>query len=340
MWIRDALPGALALSVLAFAADSAAQPSSPQAQFDRGLADMLAGRFETGCPALAASQKADPRPGTLFTLGECELRWGHSASALRHLVSYLDAVVKLPSASDRELQADRVKLATTQRTDLERLVGHVTLEIPEGLPPDAVVRADGEPIERASLTAPFAVDPGDHLFEVVLPDGRRSEQAASVRKGEQRRVTLSVPGAAVADAVNASGPAPVASPGPRESRPSSPSSFRTWTWISGGIGATGIVVGSVAGVVALTNKTTAGSSCGTGGLSAGQCTSQQGVDAGNAAHRWADIATVGFGVGAAGLATAVVLWLLAPSATASANSWRPTIDIGSDLRWVGAVRNW
>jgi hypothetical protein len=343
MRLRDALGGTLALSILALAPGAAAQGSSPQAQFDHGLAEMLAGRYETGCPALASSQKADPRPGTLFTLGECELRWRHSASALRHLVAYLDDVVKLPSASDRELQADRVKLATTQRADLERLVGHVTLALPEGSPPDVVVRADGEPVERNQLAAPFAVDPGDHVFALVLADGRKSEQSVKVARGEQRRVALVLPSPPPTPAGTAS-PEPDATEATdateRTARSSSAGTWRTWVWISGGIGAAGVMLGGASAGVALAQKSSAASSCGTGGLQPGQCTSQQGVDTGSSARTWADVATVGFGVGAAGLATAIVLWLLSPSPGVTASAWHPAIGLGSDARWIGAIRTW
>lgn len=332
---------AVALALLASSGVAVAQPSTAQSQFDYGLAEMMAGRYATGCPALAASQKSEPRLGTLFTLGECEFRWGHSSSALRHLVAYLDAVVRTPSSSERALQGDRVKIATAHRAELERVVAMVTIVLPEGTPADAVVRVDGEVVERGALAAPFAMDPGAHAVQLAL-GGATSNVPLHVEKGERRRVELSMPvGPDTASAVVA-GPethptSDIEAPKPAR-LPSS--NAGTWMWITGGIGAAGLATGSIAGIVALTEKAAASASCGTNGLSPGQCTSQQGVEAGKAARTWADVATVGFGVGAAGVASLVVVWALQPPASAPGAAWQPAIGAGRGLAWVSAARAW
>src|SRR5690349_6226508 len=49
--------------------------------FVRGREAMLRGDFESGCPLLAESQRRDARLGVLFTLAECEVRWGKGARA-------------------------------------------------------------------------------------------------------------------------------------------------------------------------------------------------------------------------------------------------------------------
>jgi hypothetical protein len=58
--------------------------ATAEALFNRGFADMDAGRYETGCKAIAASQRLDPRAGTLFTLAVCEAQWGKIATAASH----------------------------------------------------------------------------------------------------------------------------------------------------------------------------------------------------------------------------------------------------------------
>jgi len=46
---------------------------------------MEAGNYAAGCPALAESQRLDPRAGTLFTLSQCEVQWGRVATAVTRL---------------------------------------------------------------------------------------------------------------------------------------------------------------------------------------------------------------------------------------------------------------
>src|SRR6185436_17789381 len=66
-----------------------ARADDAQALFDRGLKDMLAGRYSTGCSLIAESEKLDPRPGTLFTLAECYAKAGKLATALAHYGDFL-----------------------------------------------------------------------------------------------------------------------------------------------------------------------------------------------------------------------------------------------------------
>src|SRR4051812_40759119 len=81
-------------SPVAFAADIAAA----EALFNRGLADMEAGRYEAACKAIEESLHLDPRPGTLFSLAVCESKWGHVATAATRFGDYLALYEKLPTA--------------------------------------------------------------------------------------------------------------------------------------------------------------------------------------------------------------------------------------------------
>src|SRR3954462_7468167 len=50
--------------------------------YQEGLAKMLEGAFGVGCPKLAESQRLFPRPGTLFTLAECQAKSGKLVAAI------------------------------------------------------------------------------------------------------------------------------------------------------------------------------------------------------------------------------------------------------------------
>src|SRR5690242_9942096 len=83
-----------ASSAIAFAQTTPDEVTAA-AQFDRGLAEMKAGHYDIACPALAESQRLDPRPGTLFTLAECESRAGRIATAVAHYEDYLARFAKM-----------------------------------------------------------------------------------------------------------------------------------------------------------------------------------------------------------------------------------------------------
>src|SRR5690606_15567731 len=85
--------------------------AAAEALFDKGVADMKAGRHETGCKAIAESQRLDPRPGTLFTLATCEAAWGRIATAVSRYGDYLAVYARLPD-DKKAAQLERFKVAT------------------------------------------------------------------------------------------------------------------------------------------------------------------------------------------------------------------------------------
>src|SRR5690349_1860666 len=80
------------LSGLALAAPAMGGDPDPSIDlFNQGLEAMRARRFEEGCPKLEQSYQLKPRPGTLFTLAECEAQRGRIATAVRRYEEYLKA---------------------------------------------------------------------------------------------------------------------------------------------------------------------------------------------------------------------------------------------------------
>jgi hypothetical protein len=283
-------------------------------QFNYGLSEMLAGRYGTGCPALATSFRIDPRPGTLFTLAECNLRWGRTASALAGYEEYL-ALFEGMSPEQKVKQAERAQVAAAERKELETAVPRLALRLPEGAPPGIIVRRDGVELGGPMLGAAIPVDPGEHVVSVEMPDGRSQEQRVTLTPAEQRTIVVELaPATQVAPALP--------SPGPSSSMPSDASSAkpapigvqgssrRVWIFASGGVGVASLVVAGTTAGLALAKKSTAATDCDMKGV----CATAAGVDAGNAAHSFADAATAALIVGGIGLALGLVLWLTEPGA--------------------------
>jgi hypothetical protein len=157
----SALSAGVVLAVLLVpGAARADEASAAAALFDQGLAEMQAGRYDTGCPALAESQRLDPRPGVVFTLAECEARWGRIASAVAHYEDYLRAYRAL--APEKQLaQHARASIAEKQRAALAPDVPTLRLELPDDAPEGMRVLRDGVPLGVGSLGRALPIDPGE-----------------------------------------------------------------------------------------------------------------------------------------------------------------------------------
>jgi hypothetical protein len=126
-----ALATATALSTRGAHADTAADQAG--AHFEKGLAEMELGRYATGCPALSESFRLDPRPGVLFTLAECNAKWGKFATALAQYDAYLEQFAKM-TPEQKTKQKGRERVAASQKESLKRDVPELTIVLPGGAP--------------------------------------------------------------------------------------------------------------------------------------------------------------------------------------------------------------
>lgn len=297
--------------------------------FDYGLSEMLAGRYATGCPALEASFRADPRPGTLFTLADCDRKWGKTASALARFEEYLALYERMPAEERaRTKERERASIAAGERATLERTVPLLAVRLPPDAPAGTRAWRDDAELTGPALAAKVPVDPGEHVVRAQLPDGRSVEQRVTLAAGEQQSVVLALPTAAPSPAPVApvATPAPVlATPGPSPAPPER-SSHIAWVYVTGGAGIVAVAVAGVTGGIALAQRSDASSVCNAHGA----CTTSQGVNAGNEAHTMANVETGALVVGGVALAAALVLWLTEPRATRTAVALAPG---GAVLTW-------
>ncbi|AUX45844.1 hypothetical protein SOCE26_073400 [Sorangium cellulosum] len=318
-----ALCGVLSIAVAAPA--SAQAVALAESHFNRGLADMLAGRYETGCPALAESQRLDPRPGRLFTLAECEAKWGRIATAVARYNEYLSVYSRMTDA-EKLKQYDRDKLAAEQRDALAPLVPQLTLTLPKGAPPGTLVQRDGIVLAQPSLGVPLPVDPGEHVVTTQAPSGPVSELRFTINRSESKTIELEVkpapsPGALARDRTGQLPPPPfVQQPPPWQQPPpivqpaadEGPSGRRVAAYVAGGLGASGLVLGAVTGWMALDESSVADAHCEEPVQGVAKCDTE-GKLAGDRAKKLGLVSTIGFGAGVALAGTAAVLLLTEPS---------------------------
>ncbi|WP_441292422.1 hypothetical protein ACSRUE_20370 [Sorangium sp. KYC3313] len=332
--LRRSAPLLAALGVLSLSAPAAAQDiAAAEALFERGLADMQAGRYETGCKALAESERIDPQPGTLFTLASCEAQWGRIATAVARFKDYLSRFDRMTPA-EQARQGERPKLARQERDRLSPRIPRLALSLPPGAPAGTVVQRDGSVLGEAALGVALPVDPGDHRVSIQAPGEPVREQHVTIAAGETKELTLALKDApaARAPAPHPASPTPAIVPAPAPAppdAPEAPAGHRTALYLAGGLGAAGLALGGITGALVLGKKATIDDHCGRGIQAADpKACDTTGRDAGDSANTLATVSTIGFAVGLAGAGTALVLYLTEPKTAARAASASP--------RWISA----
>jgi hypothetical protein len=318
-----------------------AHAQDAQALFDEGLANMKAGRFKLGCALIKRSLDVDARPGTAFTLAECYSRAGKFASAVSFYDHFLATFDAMPKEQQEQQQA-RADISRAERTRLIAQVAWLTVILPPLVGPGAVVTLDGEEFPPSLFGIATAIDPGPHVFTTRVPGGPLIEQRVDIAAGERKSMTLDVRNPAQEQ------------PLPPEAKPPEKGkghhSLRPWMWTSFGIGAAGVITGTVSGILLLQDRATIKKYChpenqrpdGTipcdenpPGYSPGYEASQR------AQNTLAPLTTVALSVGAAGIVAGVVLLVLdTPSAGQAGARTVPVVAIEPHGGTLGFTTAW
>ncbi len=308
---------ARAVGLLSFVLATAALPAAAQPR-DAAGAEVLyrAGReaarrgdWATACAKLAESQRLDPAPGTLLNLADCEEHRGHLAQAWQEFVQ---AQSQLPKGDSRG------PYAKSRADAVEKRLPHLSVRLEAGVPAGTHVVRDDQELGAASLGVSMPVDPGDHVL-LARADGHIDGRAqVTLAEGESREITLALgPLSTVTPAVPVARPAigaPATMPAPPTTYtpvvPPEKKGAPTFAYALLGVGAVGIGVGTVAGVLALSRAGTVKDACGPDYKT---CTPAS-VDAAKDGKTFTTASTIGFVAGAV-FAGAGLYFLLAPSSS-------------------------
>lgn len=331
-WLLSLVAGSLSLSAassVAVAQTSAADKAAAEALFDQGRKLLGDGKYAEACTRLEQSQRIDPGIGTLLYLADCYEKSGRTASAW---ATFRQAA----SEARAQGQARRAQAGTDRADLLEPKLSRLAIDVSPDTKsiPGLAVKRGAETVRPGLFGVPIPVDPGQVTVEASAPGYQTWKKSVAV--GDQAaRVRVTVPALSKAAAATpteappaqpppAPEPAPVPAPQPLRPPPAdtgtSGSAQRTVGLVTGGVGVVGIGIGSFFGLKAMQKNNDAKDLC-----PANRCTSQEGVTLTGDAKRAANISTVAFGVGAAVLATGVVLYLTAPSPRSSALRLEPRV---------------
>jgi hypothetical protein len=289
--------------------------------YQQGRDAAQAQNWEVACKKFKESHDREPAPGTLLNLGDCE----------EHLSKLVAATERFEAASRLFRPGDaRIDYARQRAAAIDKRVPRLTLRLAPTAPTGSTVERDGVRVDAALLGNPVRIDPGDHALVVHAPGRQDATSKVRLAEGESREIELAVgpPGTSpapptVPSDAPASAPARAAAPPPAEAPEAATRPSRAPAYAALGIGAAGIAVGTVTGLMALSAASSVKSEC-----PDKQCspqTLQAGQDDGQRAKTMSLVSTIGFGVGIAGAAIGTYL-LLKPSPSTSVT---PTVGQGA-----------
>jgi hypothetical protein len=285
------------------------------------LAD--AGNCAEAIDRLTRAEKIFHAPTTLGRLGECQVQIGKLIEGTENL----NRVVREPLAST----APPAFVAAQERAGrvlAEAKPKIAKLRIAVNGPPNVpvTVTVDGEHVPRANLEANRPMDPGEHVVEATSPGYTKASAKVHLAEGAAESVTLSLEAA----------PPPVGvAPVPVPVTPDTPSDGgghrrRVPAFVALGVGAAGVGIGAVFGIMALGKKSDLDGACTAGKI----CPSSQ-QDTIDSGQTFGTVSTIGFGVGIVGIGVGTYLLLTNRSkpAPTPAAGVRPLLGAG----FVGAA---
>jgi len=286
--------------------------AAAEALFQEARQLIAAGRHADACPKLEESLRLDPAPGTRLNLADCYEHVGRFASAWA-LFSELATATHLAGLRDKE------QLARERAAALEPKLSKILIEVPRGVAALAGlrIRRDGGAVDRGAWGVAQPVDPGAHRIEASAPGKEPWSETVEVSAPGMITVRIGIQGDPTptqevvrVETVDALGPQRVAG------------------IAIGGAGVAGVVVGAVFGLRASSKHGEAQDEhCPT----PGRC-DQRGVELTEEAQSAAAVSTVAFILGGVAVAGGAVLFLTAPSPSATTTSTRMRLTPIAGLR--------
>ena len=298
-WRRvDALRRAFVVSAVvascAVADEARAQQMSNEMRSDylfrRGEKEFDSGKYTEACADFAESLRLGPKLGTLLNLALCHETIGKTATAWNEF--HFAAVW-----ATQNNQKERREFAAQHAAALEGKLPRVMLQMPAGAA-IATVEVDGEPIPDSRWYLPLFLDPGEHAVAVTAPGKERTTIKFRVTTAANEQI-VTIP--SLPD--EAAKPAPTAATPPVFTDPDR--NKRTIGYVSLGVSAAAIAIGSAFGLAAISARNDASANC------AGNRCNEIGAPRYEDAQTYAGVSTTVFAVGLiAGVAGA---WLVLSS---------------------------
>jgi hypothetical protein len=363
MWLADwrrLLAAALGVTGLVLAPVAASAQTDEQRAQARSLATEGAsafdgGRYQDAVDMFGKAESLVHAPPHLLFLARSHVKLGQYVRARE---AYLKVVKEtLPSNAPKAFRDAQSQAAAEVRA-IEPKIASLTLKVEGGSgATDTAVTVDGAVLPSMLVGVPQPIDPGTHVVEAGATGLRAPQQQFTLGEGEKKAVVLKLesrPGAAplVAPAATPATPAaatpaaPSTEPGQPATQPaagappaaekpagSSKSGLRIGSYVAFGVGALGLIGGTVFTLQSASKRSDADEKFAQCGGDAG-CTNENPLsgqvdqldqDAGSAQT----LGIVGFALGGVGVAAGVTLLMLSSGGDSQQASVEPWLGLGT-----------
>lgn len=265
-----------------------------------------AGDYETALALFRRAYALFPAPTVVLY----EARSLEKMGRLIEAVEAYERTTQIPVDSAAPARfAEAVAAARQEGRELRARVPTLTLQVQgvSGHDPNLEIQINGKAMGAAQLGHALNLDPGTYQVSGSVSPERRDERQAVLAAGNNVTVVLDL-----------SAPRPNV-PAPHESEPvndaasGSSREFSPFMYVAGAVGIAGLGAGVVTGIMASSKHSEAEDRC-----PDQQCVSgSTGPGTVNTFRKLRTVSTFSYGVGAAGIATGVVLWLTADTSPAN-----------------------
>jgi hypothetical protein len=309
--LRAKLAPCLALlGVAMLTAASTARGDDPvaaaEALFQDGRRLMEQKKYAQACAKFAASEKLDPRSGTLLNLADCYEKNGQIASAWARFR-------EAQTLAQRQNRPEREKIARERAELLEPKLPKLVIELAIQ-PVEVEIRRDGVVVDPGVLGTHVPVDPGKHTIEATAR-GRKPWQTTVDVSGT---VNVKVPVLELKEEPVSAQPVPTPKQPEKEKEADKDeggwSTQRTLGLVGIGVGVVGLGVGTVFGLSAKSKWSDAQGHC----VNA-ECDAD-GVTLADDAKSAGNLSTVFFIAGGVIAAGGAVLFFTAPGSKTSVSA--------------------
>lgn len=321
-----AIASTLAAPGAARADSTAAETAAARTLGQDGIMLADQGKCAQAIEKLDRAEKLRHAPTTAVRLGECEINTGKVIAGTERLQRLIRE--GLPNNPPKSFVSAMERAQKVLDAGLPKIASlRVTLKAPKDAKPSVTV--DDEPMKDALVGTDSPVDPGPHVVTAKATGFLTATEKIELKDGETRGITLTLQ--ADPNYKPEPPPKPITSPttpptgNPPVNADTSSQGTSYLPWIAFGVGAVGLGVGAVTGIIVAGKKSDLDAGC----QADGRCPPSQQSTL-DSANTMATVSTIGFIVGGLGVATGIVLLVTKPgSSTGSAKPGaRPIVGVG------------
>ncbi len=275
-----------------------------------------AGDYETALSLFRRAYGLFPAPTVVLYEARTLERMGKWVEAL----DAFERTTRTPIPSGSPAQfAEAIGAARDEGAELRARVPSLTVEVQGARADDPrlAVTLNGRALSAEQLGRGESLDPGTYRVVGSVAPGREHSQEVTLVPGQSQRVLLNLS----LSAGEALASEPAGTDG-SEHEATRRRRIPSLAYVAGGVGVAGVTAGVIAGLLANGQYEDAERYCENRRCAAGS----PGLDAVDAFRTWRMVSSVSYGVGAAGIAAGVVLWL--------------TASDGDGVGQVGSIEPW